>query len=777
MLDVLPSYCGDASGEGTLSASDALLILNSSVGIGVCNLRVCDTNRNGLVTATDALAVLRYLIGLASQLDCAGRKPTPDLDDGIVVTTTSSSTTIFVIPICGNGTREPGELCDDGNLLDGDCCSSICRRAPTSTPCDDGNPCTTGDGCLAGACHGTEVLCDDSNECTLDACNPINAACVNFSFVVCDDDNLCTTESCNETTGDCDFLPTDCSDGLACTSDDCEPETGACSHGPLDCEDADLCTVDSCDEGANGCVHELMICSDGDTCTDDLCDAIMGICLTTPVDCSDGDPCTTDSCNDQTGCTHVPIDCSLLDGPCTVGKCDAATGVCASEPTSGTRCDDGDPCTTDDACNASGTCVSGGDVDCSHLDAACTTGTCNLEGECVSQPKPGSSCSDGDPCTVGDACDLKGICAPGTALDCSLVDTECATGTCDETGVCVAIPDPAKSCDDRNACTLDSCDPASGCSSNPSDELCDDGTFCNGMETCSAETGCVAGVLPNCDDGNPCTVDTCSDEAVSCLHDPAAGVGMPCETVGPCGDGGLCNAIGVCEPLTTVHEMDVIDFEDLPAGSVLTSVTGNGGNGPIGVTGTNPNFPSATPAAIIFNSACTRGCSGGDADLGTPNAAYGGPGSGSGGGPASPFPNTVAQGNVAIVAENLVDANVDGLIDDPDDQADTPVELLFDFSALDTVTVYELTIIDIDIGEVPPLVELLGSVGERVGTFNGPSTGNNGVALIDLGSTAGVAAVRIKLSCSGAVDDLVFSVETCDDADGGGKIPPSSCGP
>jgi hypothetical protein len=104
------------------------------------------------------------------------------------------------------------------------------------------------------------------------------------------------------------------------------------------------------------------------------------------------------------------------------------------------------------------------------------------------------------------------------------------------------------------------------------------------------------------------------------------------------------------------------------------------------------------------------------------------------------------------------------------------VELLFDFSALGAVTVYELTVIDIEVGDVPPLVELLGPVGELLGTFNGLSTGDNGVALIDLGSTAGVATMRIKLSGSGAVDDLVFSVETCDDAGGSGEPPPSSCG-
>ena len=32
-----------------------------------------------------------------------------------------------VVPMCGDGTVDPGEECDDGNALDGDCCSSTCQ--------------------------------------------------------------------------------------------------------------------------------------------------------------------------------------------------------------------------------------------------------------------------------------------------------------------------------------------------------------------------------------------------------------------------------------------------------------------------------------------------------------------------------------------------------------------------------------------------------------------------------------------------------------------------
>src|SRR5262249_13829422 len=37
---------------------------------------------------------------------------------------------------CGNGVLDPGEMCDDGNQLNGDCCSATCdSAAPEGTSC------------------------------------------------------------------------------------------------------------------------------------------------------------------------------------------------------------------------------------------------------------------------------------------------------------------------------------------------------------------------------------------------------------------------------------------------------------------------------------------------------------------------------------------------------------------------------------------------------------------------------------------------------------------
>ncbi len=62
--------CGDAVTDGSVTATDALAILNSAVGIFPCLLCVCDVNNNGTVTATDALIVLRKAAGQAVILNC-----------------------------------------------------------------------------------------------------------------------------------------------------------------------------------------------------------------------------------------------------------------------------------------------------------------------------------------------------------------------------------------------------------------------------------------------------------------------------------------------------------------------------------------------------------------------------------------------------------------------------------------------------------------------------------------------------------------------------------
>jgi cysteine-rich repeat protein len=97
---------------------------------------------------------------------------------------------IVTAAICGDGTVDPGEQCDDGNLVDGDGCDSNCTptacgngvKDPTED-CDDGNT-LDGDGCPA-SCHFSEKNCgdckDDDANGKLDAFDP---ACNAASFTL-----------------------------------------------------------------------------------------------------------------------------------------------------------------------------------------------------------------------------------------------------------------------------------------------------------------------------------------------------------------------------------------------------------------------------------------------------------------------------------------------------------------------------------------------------------------------------------------------------------------
>ncbi len=73
---------------------------------------------------------------------------------------------VVTATICGDGILDPGEQCDDGNVVDGDGCDSNCTPTgcgngirTAGEDCDDGNR-TDGDGCPS-TCRTSESVCDD----------------------------------------------------------------------------------------------------------------------------------------------------------------------------------------------------------------------------------------------------------------------------------------------------------------------------------------------------------------------------------------------------------------------------------------------------------------------------------------------------------------------------------------------------------------------------------------------------------------------------------------
>ena len=62
--------CGDANQDGQRTATDALLALNTSVGLATCIETLCDANSSGTTTSTDSLILLNLSVGLDVPASC-----------------------------------------------------------------------------------------------------------------------------------------------------------------------------------------------------------------------------------------------------------------------------------------------------------------------------------------------------------------------------------------------------------------------------------------------------------------------------------------------------------------------------------------------------------------------------------------------------------------------------------------------------------------------------------------------------------------------------------
>ena len=97
----------------------------------------------------------------------------------------------------------------------------------------------------------------------------------------------------------------------------------------------------------------------------------------------------------------------------------------------------------------------------------------------------------------------------------------------------------ANACDDGNPCTTDSCDPAKGCMHADNSAPCNDGDACTVADTCYA--GACSGNPLSCDDANPCTTDSCNGKT-GCdfvANTAQCNDGDPCTTGDACA-GGVC---------------------------------------------------------------------------------------------------------------------------------------------------------------------------------------------------------------------------------------------
>src|SRR5262249_12511159 len=151
----------------------------------------------------------------------------------------------------------------------------------------------------------------------------------------------------------------------------------------------------------------------------------------------DGDACThTDTCQAGACVGGSPVVCTATDQCHDAGTCDPATGICSNPARrDGATCNDGDACTKVDRC-AAGLCVGSDPVVCATPDQCHAEGTCNpTTGVCSNPTRPdGTQCNDGDLCTSSDACH-GGVCT-GTTASCD-DGNPCTDDSCSPTTGCV----------------------------------------------------------------------------------------------------------------------------------------------------------------------------------------------------------------------------------------------------------------------------------------------------------------------------------------------------
>lgn len=294
-----------------------------------------------------------------------------------------------------------------------------------------------------------------------------------------------------------------CSAGSQCAS-------GFCVSG--------VCCDTACDGGCGSCSlsGKVGVCSPiaaGTTCraSAGACDSAES-CSGTSVACpADGFAGATTVCRTANGSCDVPENCTGTSpacppdtfsppttfcrpaaGPCDIGEsCTGTTAACPADAfaANGSSCTDGNSCTDGDACQ-SGACVSGAPRTCSAPDQ-CHLSSCDpATGACSTAAVPdGTSCNDGNACTQTDTCQ-SGSCVGANPV-------ACAANPCRAPGVC----DPAS-----GACSVG--DPVADFTA------CDDGDRCNHGKACHA--GSCSGGEPICEDGDPCTVDSCDSVRGSC---------------------------------------------------------------------------------------------------------------------------------------------------------------------------------------------------------------------------------------------------------------------
>jgi hypothetical protein len=322
---------------------------------------------------------------------------------------------------------------------------------------------------------------------------------------------------------------------------------------PISCDDKNPCTADLCSASTGfKCVHKPLAngvsCSDGNACNgEEVCKGVVCKPGKPPV-CQDGNSCTDNTCDPKMGCVFVP----KPDGTqCPVsGNCGAGGACKAGQCTPNSpSCDDNNPCTAD-ACGGAPACSLAITQNVYNGPAWWGTITFKNNGSSsVSSYKVEFDIPVGKNCTadyVPPGATLSPLTGSGSSA--KTVSNHCIF-TWASAPLAAGASRTFNYSTNTQSFTAASNVTASclggGCTHTPvpAGTTCSDGDFCNGAEVCNDTGQCKASSIPDCNDGNPCTVDSCQ-AAGGCGHVPGNN-GGECTTAA--GTPGKCEE-GICQP-------------------------------------------------------------------------------------------------------------------------------------------------------------------------------------------------------------------------------------
>src|SRR5207249_733609 len=453
---------------------------------------------------------------------------------------------------CGNGIVDPGEDCDDGNQLNGDCCSSNCKFEPPTTVCRP----------AAGPCDVAELCTGTSGQCPADTLKP-------------------STFKCRPAAGPCDAAERCTGTDAACpadakkTSDVCRPATGPCDVDERCDGTHDGCPADGFKAAGTECRAAAGVCDAAESCTgsDAACPADVkkntDLCRTAAGPCDVDERCdgTHDACPAD-GFKAAGTECRAAAGVCdTAESCTGSDAACPADAKKTDVCRQAaGPCDVDERCDGTHDSCPADGFKAAGAECRAAAGVCDAAESCTGSdaacPADAKKTSDvcrpaAGPCDVEERCDGTRDDCPADAFRPATVTCRDAAGVCDApelcTGSSAGCPADAKKtevcrpaagqCD-----ALERCDGASD--DCPSDHPSPDGTPCNDGNACTQTDACQAGICTGvnpvrCNPPDQCHDAGACDPATGTCSNPAKADGTGCNDGIACTWGDVCQA-GVC---------------------------------------------------------------------------------------------------------------------------------------------------------------------------------------------------------------------------------------